>query len=95
MSESSTVIRRAYRFAGWVQGVGFRWHASTAAAPLGVTGFVQNDADGTVYMEAQGSPLALDRLLAAIYQGRYIRIERVESKKLPLVPNERSFRVRD
>ena len=72
-----------------------RWRARSAAQALGMTGFVQNEADGTVYLEAQGSPAAHDRLLTARYEGRYIRIERLESRKLPTVAEERSFRVRE
>lgn len=92
--EKQNRIRRAYRFTGWVQGVGFRWHARTAADALGVTGCVLNDSDGSVYMEAQGTPAQLDSLLAAIYRGRYIRIEHVESKALPLAEEERRFLIR-
>lgn len=93
--EERRLLRRAYRFTGWVQGVGFRWRARSAAEALGLTGFVQNDADGSVYLEAQGDPAAHDRLLAALYQGRYIQIDRVESQELPLLEGERSFRVRE
>ena len=95
MTEPTRILRRAYRFSGWVQGVGFRWRAQSAAQALGMTGFVQNEADGTVYLEAQGSPAAHDRLLTALYEGQYIRIERLESRKLPTVAEERSFRVRE
>lgn len=93
--EQQRLIRRAYRFTGWVQGVGFRWQARTAADMLGVTGCVLNDDDGSVYMEAQGTPQQLDSLLAAIYRGRYIRIDHVESQVLPLLEGERRFLIRD
>ena len=95
MPQTTRRIRRAYRFAGYVQGVGFRWLARTAAEPLGLTGFVQNEADGTVYLEAQGDPAAHERLLTTLYQGRYLQIERMESRPLPLVEGERGFRIRD
>ncbi|HJA27645.1 MAG TPA: acylphosphatase [Candidatus Limosilactobacillus intestinigallinarum] len=37
-----------------VQGVGFRWGTLRIAQLLGITGFVRNQADGSVYVEAQG-----------------------------------------
>ena len=37
---------------GQVQGVGFRWGTLQLAKQLGITGFVRNQADGTVYVEA-------------------------------------------
>lgn len=39
---------------GRVQGVGFRWGALRCAQQLGLSGFVRNQTDGTVYIEAQG-----------------------------------------
>jgi acylphosphatase len=40
---------------GRVQGVGFRWRAATEARNLGITGYVKNLPDGSVYIEAEGS----------------------------------------
>jgi acylphosphatase len=42
------------RVSGDVQGVFFRASAQQIAASLGVTGFVRNEADGSVYIEAEG-----------------------------------------
>jgi acylphosphatase len=39
---------------GHVQGVGFRWSAAHEAKNLGITGFVKNMPDGSVYIEAEG-----------------------------------------
>lgn len=39
---------------GYVQGVGFRWSALKEARSLGITGFVKNLPDGSVYIEAEG-----------------------------------------
>jgi len=39
---------------GDVQGVGFRWNAANAARNLGITGYVKNQPDGSVYIEAEG-----------------------------------------
>jgi acylphosphatase len=40
---------------GYVQGVGFRWTAVREAKKQGITGFVKNMSDGSVYIEAEGS----------------------------------------
>jgi acylphosphatase len=39
---------------GMVQGVGFRWSAAREAWRRGITGYVKNMADGSVYIEAEG-----------------------------------------
>jgi acylphosphatase len=39
---------------GRVQGVGFRWSAVREARRRGITGFVKNQYDGSVYIEAEG-----------------------------------------
>ena len=40
---------------GRVQGVGFRYCAVREARSRGITGFVKNQYDGSVYIEAEGS----------------------------------------
>jgi acylphosphatase len=40
---------------GWVQGVGFRWSAAHEARYRGITGYIKNLSDGSVYIEAEGS----------------------------------------
>ncbi|MBQ6092113.1 MAG: acylphosphatase, partial [Clostridia bacterium] len=46
MADTNTnngAVRRALRFTGSVQGVGFRWRAVQAANAVGATGWVRND----------------------------------------------------
>ena len=81
-------------FKGHVQGVGFRYRANYAAQGLGITGFVQNEWDGSVLMEAQGSEKAINRLLIMINQGSYISIDLIDSTDIPVIEDERSFYVR-
>ena len=47
-------IRQRIVFHGRVQGVGFRYTAKYLAQSLGLTGWVENEFDGTVVMEIQG-----------------------------------------
>jgi len=48
---------------GAVQGVFFRAHARKKSDELGVAGFVMNQLDGKVYIEAEGKAEALDQLI--------------------------------
>jgi len=57
------MVRRHYVFTGRVQGVGFRMTAVQCARGLDVSGWVRNRPDGSVEMEAQGSPADLKTLL--------------------------------
>ena len=85
------MIRRHIIFRGSVQGVGFRWRACHAAELYGCTGWVRNEGDGSVSMEIQGTGEAIDRVIRTLEAGRYIRIENMDVKNLPVDPEERSF----
>ncbi|MCD7745906.1 MAG: acylphosphatase [Lachnospiraceae bacterium] len=87
-------IRKKIRFHGRVQGVGFRYHAMWAARPLGLTGWVKNEWDGTVSMEVQGDRESINRMLEHLNSDAYIRIEWMDTKEIPLDEEESGFRVR-
>lgn len=86
-------IRKEYRFTGRVQGVGFRYHAYHTAHLLEITGWVQNCCDGSVEAQAQGHEEALKDFVAMLSQGRYIEIDGVEEKELPVKDEERGFQI--
>ena len=88
----SKLIRRHIVFHGWVQGVGFRYRARHAADLYSCTGWVRNEWDGSVVMEIQGEEENIDRVIFAIEAGRYVRIENMDSRMIPLVEGERGFR---
>ncbi len=88
------ITRKHIIFYGWVQGVGFRYRARHAAELYGCTGWVHNEYDGSVSMEIQGTEEAIDQVVLAIEAGRYIRIENMTVKTLPVEPEERGFRTR-
>lgn len=52
------------RVAGRVQGVYFRASAKDQASSLRLKGFVRNEPDGNVYIEAEGDDLVLDKFVA-------------------------------
>lgn len=84
-------VRRHIRFSGRVQGVGFRYTACYIARSLGLTGWVRNLWDGDVEMEVQGCPEVIDKLVADLNKGRFIRIDSMETEDIS-VKKESSFR---
>ena len=54
---------------GRVQGVGFRHSAATRARFIGIMGFVKNQSDGSVYIEAEGSRNQLDEFVSWCRKG--------------------------
>lgn len=90
-----SILRYAGQVSGRVQGVGFRYFVQQRAQRLGITGWVQNQPDGTVKMEIQGPPDKLAVLQTALRAGRaLIRVETLElTEQLPLA-GERGFSIR-
>ena len=84
-------IRKHIIFSGHVQGVGFRYRAKKAADLYRCTGWVRNDWNGTVTMEIQGTEEQIDQTIQAIQKGRFIRIDSMNTKNIPIDPEERSF----
>ena len=64
---------------GNVQGVGFRYHFSEQAQRLGIAGWVRNRRGGSVEAMIEGTPEAVEALLAWARLGPpAARVERVE-----------------
>jgi acylphosphatase len=57
------------KIVGEVQGVGFRDAAYWTARKLSIFGFIMNESDGTVYIEAEGDEEALEEFLAWCRKG--------------------------
>ena len=64
-----------------------------AAKLFGATGWVRNEYDGSVTMEIQGTRFQISQVLNELERDRYIRIERTESKDVPIEAKEKKFRV--
>jgi acylphosphatase len=78
-----------------VQGVSYRYSAVHEAARLGVTGWVRNTAAGSVELEVQGEPSAVDALLRWAETGPVgARVDRMVVASRPLDEGEVDFRVR-
>ena len=92
-SGSGGTVRRHIIFRGRVQGVGFRYQSQHAANAAGVTGWVRNNADGSVEMEAQGTEEAISRMLLFIEKSSWIVIHDMDIRDIPVRPEERYFKV--
>ncbi len=62
-------ITRHLRISGRVQGVGYRYALCAEAQANGINGWVRNRRDGTVEAVLQGSPEAVERILAWAKRG--------------------------
>lgn len=64
---------------GKVQGVFFRAATKAVANQLRITGFVKNQNDGTVYIEAEGLPFELESFIEWCHEGpENAQVEKVE-----------------
>jgi acylphosphatase len=72
------------RVHGRVQGVNFRYYTRMTAYQYNVQGFVRNEPDGSVYIEAEGEEEELNMFLAWCYDGpSWARVDKVETQKIP------------
>ena len=70
---------------GAVQGVFFRTTAKDQADKLNLTGFVKNEPDGTVYIEAEGEKDSLDKFVSWCKNGPNLaKVEKLKITKGPL-----------
>ncbi|MEQ9454986.1 MAG: acylphosphatase [Phycisphaeraceae bacterium] len=83
-----TLKRIRVIYAGDVQGVGFRFTAARLAQAFPITGFVRNLSDGTVHLEAQGSPFDLDAFLDRLAHDMAPNIQHTSQTNIPLVEKQ-------
>lgn len=69
------MLRREVSYRGRVQGVGFRFTAVHIARGYAVVGYVQNLADGTVELVAEGPPTEVERFTEAIAERMRLNIQ--------------------
>ena len=83
------------KITGRVQGVGFRAATQNEAQRLGIKGFVQNQPDGSVYLEAAGPAEALERLSQWCQHGPpAAQVDRVQVEEAEAEPGFEDFDVR-
>lgn len=80
---------------GRVQGVFFRHESKKIAQELGLTGFVKNLPDGSVYLEVEGDKQAINRFVEWCQSGPPLaKVTRVETSKSTL-QNFADFTIHD
>ncbi len=88
--------RIAFRIAGMVQGVGFRFSAQHEALGLGLVGYVRNLPSGEVEGIAEGPADSVERFVAWCRSGpRGARVERCHIQEMEVVGDERRFEIRN
>jgi len=79
---------------GRVQGVGFRYFVQHEALKRQLTGWVKNNDDGTVEMEAQGHESAVQLFLDTIEAGTmFAKVSRMYIEQRDVRPDEKQFRI--
>ena len=86
-------IRVRVRYTGRVQGVGFRATTRAVARLFPVTGWVRNDADGSVTAEFQGDPTEIDRCMGRLADEMASNIRSADRHEAPLAGGETSFEI--
>jgi acylphosphatase len=92
---NSSVLSRRFLVRGRVQGVGFRWFVEREAHMLQIAGWVRNNPDGTVEVQAQGTREQLAGLHSRLREGpRAARVDDVEVADAEAVPGLTAFQIR-
>jgi acylphosphatase len=82
------------KITGKVQGVYYRASAKRKADELGIKGFVRNQPNGSVYIEAEASNEVLQKFMEWCHQGpERAQVQQVETSEAPL-QNFTEFEVR-
>jgi acylphosphatase len=95
MSGPATQVRLEATIKGRVQGVGFRYFVLRHAAGLQLSGWVANEADGSVRCVAEGDRADVERLLERLRKGPPgARVDVVNASWLPPTGRLDGFDVR-
>jgi len=82
------------KISGRVQKVAFRYHTRKTAEEYRITGFVKNQPDGSVYIEAEGEEEDLDRFILWCQRGpAWARVDHINIQYMPVQGFEK-FEVR-
>lgn len=69
---------------GRVQGVGFRYYTNKKAQEFKIRGFVQNQTDGSVFIEAEGAEIDVDTFVDWVHKGpMWARVQKVIVSEIP------------
>ncbi len=67
------------KISGRVQNVGFRYYTQKTAQKMGIHGFVKNELDGSVYVEAEAEEELFDQFILWCHKGpNWARVDEVK-----------------
>lgn len=94
--KGARLVGRRFTVRGTVQGVGFRWFVRDTAKRFGISGWVANQADGSVTGDAMGTEAAIGGFLTALAGGpRLAKVESMEVTEFePSGEREPDFEIR-
>jgi acylphosphatase len=81
-------MRTGYRItlSGKVQNVGFRYYTMQAARDFNINGFVKNQLNGTVYIEAEGEAGDLEGFMSWCRRGpQWARVDGFDLQEQPVM----------
>ncbi len=79
---------------GQVQNVSFRYYARDKAQELGIKGFVRNEPDNSVYIEAESDEDTLNKFLAWCRKGpRWAKVKNVETRESEEIKGYEDFTI--
>ncbi len=82
------------KITGRVQGVGFRYHTQGVANQMGISGFVKNMEDGSVFIEAEGEENDLEKFIDWCHKGPSVAwVDNVTVNYIPVSGYDK-FRIR-
>lgn len=82
-SGNEAAVRYIVRFTGHVQGVGFRATAIHHSRGLDVHGYVRNEPDGSVRLDADGTRGDLDELVRRIKSDMHRKLDNTDVDEQP------------
>ncbi|MEN0020130.1 MAG: acylphosphatase [Planctomycetota bacterium] len=91
---AARTVREQIVFTGRVHGVGFRATARSIALRCDVTGWVRNQPDGSVMLEAQGPQHEIDSLIREIDSEMGRLITDIRRAEMPISRDESAFEIR-
>ena len=89
----SVVQRFDLVISGKVQGVGYRYSVKHKAESMGISGFVRNQNDGSVFVAAQGEKPAIENFVRWCYQGPPSALVKAIEKIPGTIEDFRNFRI--
>jgi len=85
---------QSIKVSGKVQGVGFRFYTQKTALEMGVCGFVKNERDGSVYIEAEADEEIIELFVQWVKKGpEWAHVDKVRIQEIP-VQNIEGFEIR-